>query len=852
MNTLVHRIRIAEREIFTTSRSAEFCTRRELEKQTSHDAENWPLYVVKELLDNGLDVAEEARISPEIDIEIGNNRISVTDNGPGIAADTVKRLLDLSSRTSARERYISPTRGAQGQALSTILVMPHALDPGGNGAVIIEAQGIAHQIAVHVHKLTEQPRFIHNVADSSVKTGSRITIGWPQSASTILEDGHEQILPLTSAYSLTNPHLTLTLRRLDQDHPDVWPAMDRNWSKWRACDPTSPHWYSPESFRRLVGSYIEQDQTADRRRPLRDFLGLFDGISSTTRRGKILAAVGLSRAVLNDMLRDGEPDCIATANLLRAMQEETKPVKPARLGIIGETNLARLKAIGMADSFRYARAMGMDNQGLPYVVEGAFIWAPRQSSRRLIVGANFATAPRLSLDLGCLETARDVLAQRHAGQAEPVAVFLHITHPRLTFTDLGKARLLLPRAIASDLRKVIEKITAEWHKQRQREQRNARAEIRRQDALRQQRKTTIKESVYNHLSAVYAKVSGGIGARSRQLFYGLRPHVLAETGLQELDDAYIMYGLIPDFIAENPKLCADWIVFYDDRGHLIEPHTGKIIGLGTRSVRNYCSQWSRPIISDFELSSPRIETHGPSGRYGAILFTEKEGFNDLFEAVGLPARFDLALASTKGTSVTAARELFEVAAHDRVPIFALHDFDYNGFEIAATLRRNTRRYQFAHPPEIIDIGLRLVDVQQFGLQSEPVAFGNRNREPLRKNLTLNGATEDEIAFLIARKQRVELNAMTSPQLIELIEAALIQHRVCKVIPEPETLSSAYRSRIEYSRAKKALRAAIVTARHKTGQIAVPDDLTERVLAYLKANPSKPWEAAIRTIAEAAV
>ena len=73
------------------------------------------------------------------------------------------------------------------------------------------------------------------------------------------------------------------------------------------------------------------------------------------------------------------------------------------------------------------------------------------------------------------------------------------------------------------------------------------------------------------------------------------------------------------------------------------------------------------------------------GRYGAILFTEKEGFNELFQAVGLPERFDLCLASTKGTSVTAARELFELAGRNHVPIFALHDFDYNGFEIAATL-----------------------------------------------------------------------------------------------------------------------------------------------------------------------
>ena len=117
------------REIFTVSRLAEFCTRRELEKQTGHEAESWPTYIVKELLDNALDEAEEAAIAPRVEIGFGDCRIVVADNARGIAADTVERLLDLGSRTSARARYISPSRGAQGQALSTILVMPHALDP---------------------------------------------------------------------------------------------------------------------------------------------------------------------------------------------------------------------------------------------------------------------------------------------------------------------------------------------------------------------------------------------------------------------------------------------------------------------------------------------------------------------------------------------------------------------------------------------------------------------------------------------------------------------------------------------------------------------------------------------------
>ena len=413
------------------------------------------------------------------------------------------------------------------------------------------------------------------------------------------------------------------MRRPDKD-PEVWEAVDPGWEKWRTCDPTSPHWYRSEDFARLVAAYIQHDQAADRRRPVREFLALFDGLASTTRRGKILAELGLNRAVLADLLCDGAPDREAIDALLQAMRAATKPIKPPRLGIIGETNLRRrLGAFGDADLFRYARAIGFDHEGLPYIVEGAFVWTPNQTYRQLILGVNFASAPSLSIDLGLVETVGTLLAERHAGQYEPVAALLHVVHPRPTFTDLGKTQLSLPYAARGDLRKVVEKVSAEWHKQRQREERDRRAVISRRDAFYRSQKTTAKDVVRRHLPAVYERVSGGLGARCRQLFYGLRPYILAETDRDEIDDAYVMYQLIPDFIAENPGLCTDWVVFFDDRGHLIEPHSGRIVGLGTRNVRDYCRGWRKPIISGFELAPPQIGTSRASGSLRCNLIYRK-------------------------------------------------------------------------------------------------------------------------------------------------------------------------------------------------------------------------------------
>src|SRR5262249_34566319 len=88
---------------------------RELTKQIGHSSDQWPLVILKELVDNAIDAAEEAGIAPAVQIEVADGTITITDNGPGIPAETVAGVLDFSVRVSSREAYASPTRGRAGQ-----------------------------------------------------------------------------------------------------------------------------------------------------------------------------------------------------------------------------------------------------------------------------------------------------------------------------------------------------------------------------------------------------------------------------------------------------------------------------------------------------------------------------------------------------------------------------------------------------------------------------------------------------------------------------------------------------------------------------------------------------------------
>ena len=174
------------RVAFTVSRLMEFCTKRELQNQTGHSAEDWPLVILKELMDNALDACEEAEVAPVISITVKPKSIIIQDNGGGIKTATIKSILDYTIRVSSREAYVSPTRGAQGNALKTILAMGYVLDREQHdtnteavGLTIIESRGVKHRIEFRVDHINNEPKITHTVTPSSINVGTKITVLFP-------------------------------------------------------------------------------------------------------------------------------------------------------------------------------------------------------------------------------------------------------------------------------------------------------------------------------------------------------------------------------------------------------------------------------------------------------------------------------------------------------------------------------------------------------------------------------------------------------------------------------------------------------------------------------------------------
>ena len=197
-------------------------------------------------------------------------------------------------------------------------------------------------------------------------------------------------------------------------------------------------------------------------------------------------------------------------------------------------------------------------------------------------------------------------------------------------------------------------------------------------------------------------------------------------------------------------------------------------------------------------------------------------------------------------SVTAARTLVEdLCGLRKLKLLVLHDFDVAGFSIKQTLVTSNRRHYFLHAINFIDLGLRLADVEEMGLDAEPTS-NKGDDDAIARRLRINGATDEEIAFLIG-EERVELNAMSSDVFVEFVERKLERARNRQGRPGAcHAGRGVYRLQARRGAAQAALKAEM--ARLNAEPVEVPSDLDARVRAHLEDNPEETWDAALKAIA----
>jgi hypothetical protein len=193
-----------------------------------------------------------------------------------------------------------------------------------------------------------------------------------------------------------------------------------------------------------------------------------------------------------------------------------------------------------------------------------------------------------------------------------------------------------------------------------------------------------------------------------------------------------------------------------------------------------------------------------------------------------------------------------------VTTLVFHDFDKSGFEILDKFTSDTRRYAYQSKPTVVDLGLRLAEAQAMGLQSEDVGYGRQDIDP-RISLRACGATDDECNFLVSGRdpstdewtgERIEINAMTSREILDFLEVRLAQVGATKFVPDEATLKRAYQKMARAALLQAAVHTAWETLPDED-TITVPDGLEDTIRQDITgSNAALPWDDALWALARA--
>ena len=710
------------------------------------------------------------------------------DNGPGIPAER-RGLLDFSVRVSSARP--TSARPAAPRATPSRPSSPcRSCWTASAAAIEIEARGLRHRSTSAWTASGRSRRSATGPSPARSRTALGSRSAGPISARlNPRRDATPPFLQIAADYTWLNPHLPRRpLARRQRRSAVAQRRHDPGWSKWRPSDPTCPTGTTPSSFERLIAAYIAHD--ADRgREPHRARVGRRVPRPERHRQAEGRARRDrLARAPLTALVNGDDIDHGAVAALLAAMQAQCKPVKPSCLASSAATPRGPVRRLRLRDGeLRLPRVMGTTT-------------ACRGSSRPRSAGARSATSGGSSP----ASTGRPASSTRSASSAASARASTRpgqqragrtsrsswsCTWPaRASSTPTAASRRWWSSMKADKIIGAVQGVTKKWAKQRKREERARGRE--REPALRHDPArsiVTIRDAACAIMEEAYLKASanGTLPALARQIMYAARP---------QIQDYSRPRARLRSSTSTSPRrfcpttwrrsaVVADWNVVFDARGNFTEPHTGKRVPLGTTgrprlpgriAAHEVEDPDSRSARSSYPTMGPRAPLRrDPVHREGGLHAAVRGG------ATSPSATTSRSCPPRACASPPPASWSSRCAASD-VPLLVLHDFDKSGFSIVGTLRRNTRRLPLRQRPR------RPSD------RPRPAARGHRRprdrrrllrgpRTRLRTNLRQNGATPEEIEFLL--EQRVELNAFASDELVAWIEGKLAEHGVAKVVPD---------------------------------------------------------------------
>ncbi len=245
--------------------------------------------------------------------------------------------------------------------------------------------------------------------------------------------------------------------------------------------------------------------------------------------------------------------------------------------------------------------------------------------------------------------------------------------------------------------------------------------------------------------------------------------------------------------------------------------------------------------------------------FNKILYCEKEGFFPILKDARWPERNDCALLTSKGFATRAVCDVLDLLGESAQPLkfFCIHDADGSGTKILEAMQDGARARP-ARQVEIINLGLEPDEAVAMGLEPETV------KRKIRKDGEL---TRVAVATYLSREwrlwlqdQRVELNAMTTPEFLAWLDRKMASHSTGKVIPPArvlqDTLTTNLRGVLQAFLTDKILREADLAGQvdgavRQLGAVIKTRStfMAKAVKQTLETRPAEPWWVVVQEMAQ---
>lgn len=757
--------------LLAEKRVSEYFTRKGLETTTGLTESEWHRVFLKELIDNSLDALDELKVR-EKRIKIIHSKESrefgICDSAGGIPEKALIRIYDFDHFVSSKRSYRAIARGAQGNALKTIIGICCVKDYGLS--FVCDGKKITYRPDRVSLALGEQEMgrgFIKYIEDTSFESGVYISG---------VEISKEEVIETIEAYRLVNP--CVDFRYVSGNDGEIdFPSVDntaRAGTRLKKYN-NSVHYYDLESFMSLLVLRYQNNT----RETIKQFCSVFSDVSGNLPISKYKKLKGL--------FREGRPDEESIRSLYESLKKTTGAPDHRVFGkkTVGKSIFRKIYGKGL----RYKMAAGKlrrNGATIPFVIEGFLAkdlekkeypkttivdrkiereliekifgglkenHASDAASRNRVLAAvnhsivyrpmpfkwdedlvDFCDGKYLVSEFGELLNRAYFFDELLTGYT----LFIHLISPAIEFHDKSKADIYLGEM---DDDEFFDDAAKKWKRGSEaKEEISPKAKLIKlteflvHDVVREVRrlqknggsaKSPVGKRKYSKIELMRRYfLEGGKEATGnwecqsfvRQVFYSVRRIVNMNTGheisLTGHDSNRFRNEILTEFYKKMPWLQEK--ILLERRGFFYDPISTTEVPLGTKDTAELIKRFSsltecesRIVPARFESS--RLEFDLPYElERKKVLFIEKQGFSEVLKNSGILDELGLALILGQGFSTRAQKTLMEFFISRGMDVYVLHDCDLSGYLIHERIAEGG--HTFERPLNVIDIGLTYADL----------------------------------------------------------------------------------------------------------------------------------------------